>query len=209
MWHKLELQWQEAFKLAWSAFQSGTIPIGAVIYRGDKKISDGRNRIFDEDLNHPLAGLYMGHAEMDAMLNLKGYTDKEIRSFTLYSTMEPCPMCFSTMYMMHIKNLKYAANDKFAGSTNLIDKTWYFKEKTMDIEHKAGRLQAFQLILQTTFEYKRDHKFRDRILNRWSLDDERAVTIGKRIYEDKGIMNKVDQMSVEEFFHLVMELYDS
>jgi tRNA(adenine34) deaminase len=42
-----------------------------------------------------------------------------IKKYTLYTTMEPCPMCFGIMAMIGIRNMRYAAKDGFAGVTEL------------------------------------------------------------------------------------------
>lgn len=109
MWVDLNPHWQTAFCLAWKAFCRGTIPVGAVIVDGDGRIvAKGRNRIFDYESGHPLAGTTMAHAEITALSQLKEKDHPQIRTYTLYSTLEPCPMCFGTMIMMNIRSLQYA-----------------------------------------------------------------------------------------------------
>lgn len=106
--------------MAWDSYRNNTIPIGAVIVSASGEIvSEGRNRIFDKNSNNSLAGTYMAHAEMTGMMQLKTDDHPDIKSYVLYTTMEPCPMCFGTMLMMHICDLRYAARDGFAGATEL------------------------------------------------------------------------------------------
>ncbi|MBO8161965.1 MAG: nucleoside deaminase [Thermosipho sp. (in: Bacteria)] len=134
MWKDLNKYWQEAFKLAWESYKKDTIPIGAVIV--DSKgniISRGRNRIFDKSSSNPLAGTYMAHAEMTAMMQLKNDDHPNIKSYRLYTTMEPCPMCFGTMVMMGIRTLCYAARDGFAGAIEMNEKIDYIRKKEIKI----------------------------------------------------------------------------
>jgi tRNA(Arg) A34 adenosine deaminase TadA len=42
-----------------------------------------------------------------------------IKKYTLYTTMEPCPMCFGIMAMMGIINMRYAVKDGFTRVTEL------------------------------------------------------------------------------------------
>ena len=80
MWSDINGIWKEAFSLAWESFKKNTIPIGAVIVDShDNIISRGRNRIFDEESENPLAGTYMAHAEMTAMITLKEKEHPDIK----------------------------------------------------------------------------------------------------------------------------------
>ena len=106
MWRDLERPWQIAFEMAWDAYKNGSIPIGAVIVNAEGDIvSAGRNRRFDKDSSTPLVGTNMAHAEMDALFVLKEKEHPDIKSYILYSTMEPCPMCFGTAVMMNIRHI--------------------------------------------------------------------------------------------------------
>lgn len=209
MWDRLDRPWQEAFKLAWDAYKKGTIPIGCVIVNQDGEIiSKGQNQIFDTTGNSPLARTNMAHAEMNALLGLNESNHPEIRSYILYTTMEPCPMCFGTAIMMNIRNIYYAADDGFAGATSLNDKLEYIKNKNLNIVKVGGEVEAFQLILQTAYEYGRNHSRIDKILNAWgdvnSLAVDCGIELGKSGYfEDAVKSNK----SIEEVYKDVRDRY--
>jgi tRNA(adenine34) deaminase len=184
MWRDLEKPWQDAFSLAWEAYKSGTIPIGAVIVdRYCRTVSVGRNMVFDKTNTNCLAGTYMAHAEMAAMMQLKESEHPDIRDYTLYTTMEPCPMCFGAMLMVHICSLKYAARDGFAGATGLKDKMEYTRNKKMDIERGCEDLEAFQIVLQTVFEYGRQHRRMEDILSKWEGHCPGGVRLGRELFE--------------------------
>ncbi|NLX61486.1 MAG: nucleoside deaminase [Tissierellia bacterium] len=186
MWRNLEKPWQIAFEMAWEAYISGTVPIGAVLIndKGDI-ISTGRNRIFDKEASTPLAGTNMAHAEMDALLGLKAKEHPDIRKYILYTSMEPCPMCFGTAVMMNIRNIYFAARDGFAGATALNDKLDYIRGKNIVIKQGNEEMEAFQLILQSAYEYGRKHLRMEELLNKWRKINEKSIEYGKHLYESR------------------------
>lgn len=186
MWKDLSDQWRRSIELALESYKRGTIPIGAVITNNKGKIiSEGRNRIFDNISENPLAGTFMAHAEMTAMIRLKSREHPDIRTYTLYTTMEPCPMCFGTMVMMNIRNLKYAARDAFAGASELNDKMDYIRNKGITIEKADDDLEAFQLIMQTSYECDRNHTRMDELLSSWKGINKDAIEFGKLLFKEK------------------------
>jgi tRNA(adenine34) deaminase len=185
MWSDLNDIWKECFSLAWESFNKNTIPIGAVIVDSEGNIiAKGRNRIFDEVSKNPLAGTYMAHAEMTAMITLKEKEHPDIKKYTLYSTMEPCPMCFGTMVMMGIRNLRYAARDGFAGATEINEKMDYIRNKKINIVMHGSELEVFQICLQASFECIRKHDRIEEILDSWRAYCSEGVDLAKRLNEE-------------------------
>lgn len=183
MWNDLEKVWQIAVEQAWDAYKSGTIPIGCVITTEEGKIiSKGRNQIYNENEDNPLSGTNMAHAEMNAMLGLKEIDHPNIREYILYTTMEPCPMCFGTMVMMSIRNIYYGARDGFAGATSLNNKLDYISKKKITVQKGVEELELFQLILQSAYEYEREHPRVDYILNTWRDVNNLAIDCGQELY---------------------------
>lgn len=209
MWENLSSPWQRSFELAWESYKNNTIPIGAVITdaRGNI-ISEGRNRIYDEDSNNPLAGTAMAHAEMTAMMVLKVKEHLEIKSYTLYTTMEPCPMCFGTMLMMGIRDLKYAARDNYAGATCLKDKMDYINNKKVKIQQGKKALEWFQIILQSSFECIRKHSKLEELLDSWRVVNKEAVDFAKILYEEEYFLRAiVDDIELGEVYDEVIERF--
>jgi tRNA(adenine34) deaminase len=192
MWKDLSEIWQEAISLAWESYKRNTIPIGAVIVDSQGNIvSRGRNRIFDGKSSNPLAGTDMAHAEMTAMLNLKLEEHPEVRSYCLYTTMEPCPMCFGTMVMNSIRNIKFAARDGYAGAAELNEKSRYIKNKGISITRGDDEMEIFQIALQTAFEYKRENSGSEVVLDKWREYCNIGVNLGKQLYEEEYFENAV------------------
>lgn len=209
MWNDLTRPWQEAFSLAWEAYKNGTVPIGCIIENKEGEIiSRGRNQIFDTSDQNPLAGTNMAHAEMNAMLGLNERNHPNIRKYTLYTTMEPCPMCFGTIVMMSIRNINYGARDGFAGATSLNDKLDYIKRKGIVIERDIEEIEVFQLILQSVYEYERQHPRIDEVLSTWRDVNNLAIDCGLEFYKIGYFPQAIkDNKDIGEVFDEVMKRY--
>ena len=209
MWKDLDMPWQEAFKAAWEAYKRGTIPIGSIIVTAKGEVvAKGRNRIFDDKSHNPLAGSNMAHAEMTAMLDLRGTEHPDIKKYILYTTMEPCPMCFGTMVMMGIRNIRFAARDGYAGATSLNDKLDYIMSKEIHIKAGTSEMEAFQLILQSAYEYSRKHPRIEVILDTWREINKSSVDYGKKLNELKYFQRSVEEnKSIEHIYDEVIEGY--
>lgn len=209
MWSDLNDIWKESFSLAWKSFKRHTIPIGAVIVDSQGNIiARGRNRIFDKESKHPLSGTCMAHAEMTAMSTLKEKDHPDIKKYTLYTTMEPCPMCFGAMVMMGIRNLKYAARDGFAGATEINNKMDYIHNKKIEIDMDSSELEVFQICLQTAFEYDRKHKRIEDILDSWRVYCNDGVTLAKSLFEKEYFKDALyKNKSIQEVYDEVIIIY--
>lgn len=209
MWKDLSKEWQEAFKMAWEAYQRGTIPIGCIITTQDGEIvSRGRNRIFDKESSNLLARSNMAHAEMTALFNIKADEHPDIRTYKLYTTLEPCPMCFGTMVMMNIRNIFYGGRDGFAGALQLNNMMDYIKNKEINIIQGSQEIEEFQLILQTAYEYTRQHPRLEEILDTWREVNALSIDYGKRLSEAGYFEQAVnEQKSIEEVYDEVIARY--
>lgn len=99
-----------ALREARNAFGEGEVPIGAVLVRGGKVISVGRNRV--ETLHDASA-----HAEMLCMRAAAA----ELRSWrlgnsTLYCSVEPCPMCAAALSAFRVDRLVYGSRNPRLGA---------------------------------------------------------------------------------------------
>ena len=94
-WNELDRYdgpWIDVFVLMWEAYTAGTIPVGAVVTDGTGKVvARGRNRILDAPAEGELGGSRLAHAEVNALLALP--STQLYESSTLYSSLEPCPLC--------------------------------------------------------------------------------------------------------------------
>lgn len=101
---------QCALKLAEQAYDSGEVPVGAVVVY--------QNRIVGEGYNQPIAGNDpSAHAEVLAIraaaMQLGNY---RLPDCSLYVTLEPCTMCVGLMVHARIEALFYGAQEPKAGA---------------------------------------------------------------------------------------------
>jgi tRNA(adenine34) deaminase len=103
-----------ALEQARKALSIGDFPVGCVMVYQDEIIATGRRCNSFGKVNE------MDHAEMVALRSLLD-SDREvdIGQVTVYSTMEPCLMCFSTMLVNGIRKIAYSYEDAMGGGTNL------------------------------------------------------------------------------------------
>src|SRR6478735_8800659 len=81
-----ETMMRQALELGAVADKEGDMGVGALIVRDGKIVGRGRNRIHTGD---PLV-----HAETDAIADAcRALGTDDLSGSTLYTTMEPCPMC--------------------------------------------------------------------------------------------------------------------
>ena len=99
-----------AIEEAEKALEKDEVPIGAIIVRDDEILGKGHN--LTETLQDATA-----HAEMFAINSAAaGQAGWRLNGATLYSTVEPCPMCCGAILLSRIFNLVYAADDaRFGG----------------------------------------------------------------------------------------------
>jgi tRNA(adenine34) deaminase len=123
IWKELSAPWQAAVEEAWKASCAGSIPIGAAIADArERVVARGRNCIRESaPEGYVLAGHRMAHAEMNALLAFDEWEGRDPATYTLYTTMEPCPMCMGAIRMVHVGRVCYAARDVLAGAASLVD----------------------------------------------------------------------------------------
>ncbi|MEA3408095.1 MAG: tRNA adenosine(34) deaminase TadA [Chloroflexota bacterium] len=105
---------REALDEARMAAAAGEIPVGAVVVFGKRVIGRGRNR--KEAMKDPTA-----HAEMLALRRAAHARGTwRLTGATLYSTLEPCPMCAGAMVNARIDTLVYGLADPKAGAAGSV-----------------------------------------------------------------------------------------
>ncbi len=100
---------RQALNEAQKAFDSGEIPVGAVIVCDGRIIARGFNQT--ERLSDVTA-----HAEIIALTAATEYLgSKYLDECDLYVTLEPCPMCAGALAWAQLKRLVFAASDDKRG----------------------------------------------------------------------------------------------
>ncbi len=100
---------KRALELANTAFQSGEVPVGAVIVKNGEIIGEGYN--MREQKQNALS-----HAEIEAINSAcKNLNSWRLDDCEMYVTLEPCPMCTGAIINSRIKTVIFGAFDRTAG----------------------------------------------------------------------------------------------
>lgn len=115
----MELPWRLALEQGWEAFRAGNPPVGAVITDSEgATVTLGRSRFYD--LDGPagqLAGTALAHAEVNALAQL---APGDHTGLTLWSSLEPCPLCAAAAMTSRRGRVKFLASDSmWAGAEQL------------------------------------------------------------------------------------------
>ncbi len=186
MWDKLEIGWQSAFDQSWSAYKRGANPIGcSIVNAKNEVVASGQNRT--HDVSAPEKQIYsntLAHAEINAMLQIDSTEHIDKKSYTLYTTYEPCIQCFGAFYLSGINNLIFAARDPSGGSTNIIGKTEYLKKKRVSISGPIASLEALHIVFRYDWALKKNLQS---VIDKENILNPIASEVGRMLSEDGTI----------------------
>jgi len=140
---------KKALQCASIALNRGDFPVGCVITYQNRIISTGERTGSGNQLSNEL-----DHAEINA---LRKFSDDKtlmhIKSdqLTLYSTLEPCLMCFGAILIHKIPRIVYAFEDVMGGGTSLDQSALPPLYATHDIEIVSGVCRMDSLLLFQAF----------------------------------------------------------
>lgn len=109
-WRRLDDPWRTAFELAWESWSAGSLGIGAVVVdAGGMVATTGRNRIYEQRApTNRMAGTFIAHAEVDA---LAGLAPGRYLGHTIFTTLEPCLLCWGAIRLSRVGKVRFAAPD--------------------------------------------------------------------------------------------------
>lgn len=116
---------EEFMRVAIADAKNNKHHFGAIIVKGNKIISKAGKR--------PLGDARF-HAESQAIIKATNKIGKSLKGCTLYTTCEPCPMCFYMAWITNVSKIIYGASNKDAmkhgfNEINITDK---------ELNHKSG-----------------------------------------------------------------------
>jgi tRNA(adenine34) deaminase len=151
------------------ALNSGEFPVGCVIAGPDGVVAAGRRR---NSVGRPNE---MDHAEIVALRALLACgLEVDPGGLTVYSTMEPCLMCFSTLILNGIRTIVYAYEDVMGGGTNVPLATMHPLYAAMEIAVIPNVLRRESLDLFVTFFSRPENKYwQDSLLAEYTLTQKR------------------------------------
>lgn len=118
---------KKAFEEAKYAFFKNEVPVGCVIVNNNDVISRSSNMV--ELLNDSTA-----HAELIAITSAQNSLNtKNLDNCILYTTLEPCLMCYGAIYWSKINTVVYGASDKKRG----------FSRHSIDLDRKINIINGF------------------------------------------------------------------
>lgn len=118
---------KKAFEEAKYAFFKNEVPVGCVIVNNNDIISRSSNMV--ELLNDSTA-----HAELIAITSAQNsLNSKNLDNCILYSTLEPCLMCYGAIYWSKINTVVYGASDKKRG----------FSRHSINLDRKINIINGF------------------------------------------------------------------
>lgn len=134
---------REAIKLANDNIKKGGGPFAAIIIKDGEIIAHGTNQVTNN--NDPTA-----HAEVEAIRNAA----KKLNSFDLtgceiYTTCEPCPMCFGAIYWAKISKVYYGNTKEDAANIGFDD---HFIYEELDLPKENRKLKMVELLRDETIQ---------------------------------------------------------
>ena len=100
---------KEAIKEAEIALANGDWPIGSIVVLEDEIIARGHNQVYSKPSK-------LAHAELLTLEKVQNILIKNRQKCTLYTTCEPCPMCFGAAILSKIKRLVYGIKENSGGT---------------------------------------------------------------------------------------------
>lgn len=95
---------REAIKICEAGIKAGQSPFGAVIVKNGRVVAGGHNQVWkDTDIT--------AHGEIVTIRKANKKLKKiKLDGCTIYSTTEPCPMCFSASHWAGVDRIVYGAS---------------------------------------------------------------------------------------------------
>lgn len=125
---------KEALKEAVISLDKGDWPIGCVIVLNDEIIARAHNQVYSTDDK-------LAHAEMLALRQAQEILKNNNSKATLYTTYEPCPMCFGASILSRIKRVVCGVDLDNSGAMYFREKLpLLFKQDKFNVDFTTGIL---------------------------------------------------------------------
>ena len=157
-----------ALEHAEDALRNKEFPVGAVFVHKGEIVATGRREKSQEQLG---VVNEVDHAEILGLRSLLAqYPEISPAEVSVYSTMEPCLMCYSTMILNGIRTLVYAYEDVMGGGTNLPLEQLnpLYQEMKVDIVPHVLRSESLKLF-QQFFADPENEYWKDSLLSSYTL----------------------------------------
>ena len=138
---------RRAIELSENSVRNGGGPFGAVIAKDGEIVAEGSNKVTID--NDPTA-----HAEVCTIRNAcQKLGTFDLSGCVIYTSCEPCPMCFGAIYWAHLDKIYYANDRKDAGKIGFDDDFIYeeialepqYRKKPSEILLRNEAINAFKM----------------------------------------------------------------
>ncbi|HLG10624.1 MAG TPA: nucleoside deaminase [Dehalococcoidia bacterium] len=188
-WKALAAPWQSSIEEAWASYREGSVPIGAAVVDTQGAIvATGRNRR-DEEAGGDAAshGQPLAHAELNALLEAST-GKRSLRGFSLYTTMEPCPLCTGALAMAHVGQVQFAARDLWAGSLGLLEASAFLRSRQIEVVGPFdSQLEEVMLALNVDFWLRQPSASASKLIELWRVAFPAAVELGESMYREGAL----------------------
>lgn len=155
-----------ALEQARQALDDNEFPVGCVLVAAGKVVATGGRK------NSGIEMSELDHAEIVALRSLQqSIPGLDLSTVTVYSTMEPCLMCYSTMIVNGVRSVVYAYEDVMGGGTNLPLNLLspLYSSLEISVTPNVMRLDSLKLF-QQFFSSDRNDYLKDTLLARYTLE---------------------------------------
>ena len=155
-----------ALKEAENALAEGEFPVGCILVHKERVVAVGGRENSGPDGNE------FDHAEIVAMRNLLDSDPLfDFSEVVVYSTLEPCLMCFSTLILNGFRTIVYGFEDVMGGGSKLELSRLPSLYASMDVRVIPGvRREACLNLFQQFFKDDRKEYWRDSQLSQYTLE---------------------------------------
>lgn len=174
--------WRECLQLAWESYCRGSIPVGAVVCDPEGHVlARGRNRTRETE-GEPghTWGTPLAHAEINALNNLPWHQLSDLTDLTLYTTLEPCPLCTGALYMSGLRKLRFGCLDPWAGGLDMLGQTPYLSRKELALSGPGPSLLEDMVMILMVDDLLRSEGGDHPLLESWREAYPRGVSLGIR-----------------------------
>ncbi len=160
----MRLALQEAEK----AFAAGEFPVGCVFVHEGRVVAAGGRK------NSGIGGNEFDHAENVALRSLlESDTDIDFSRVIVYSTLEPCLMCFTTLILNGFRTIVYGYEDVMGGGSRLELDRLPPLYASMEVTVVPGVCRSACLdLFQRFFKDDKNDYWRDSALSTYTLDQD-------------------------------------
>ena len=144
---KKEVFMREAIRLSRESVKNGGGPFGAVIVKDGKIIAAASNKVTQN--NDPTA-----HAEVSAIREAaKKLNTFDLSGCEIYTSCEPCPMCFGAVYWARLDKL-YFANTKQDAKNIGFDDSFIYDE--INLPYEKRKIPNIQMLREEALKAFKD-----------------------------------------------------